>query len=140
MVDGSSGAGGEMSRIAEQLERLARDARATAEGATEAGVSASGEPMARGGAARTVAEAEARLHAEADRAVAEAVRVLDRSVAAARARVLEAEREARERILAATESACERIEAVDHAQERVATALSRLGPGARQAGDESARA
>jgi hypothetical protein len=57
------------------------------------------------------------------------VRVLESAPSAS---IAHAEREARERILAATEAACERIEAVDHAQERVARALSRLGapPGA----------
>jgi hypothetical protein len=121
-----------LSEIADQLERLAREIR----GAAERGPAPVPEARSpRRPAARTaeteqqledaVEEAKRRLHAEADRVVAAAVRALDAAPATA---ILEAEREARERILATTESVCARIEAVDRAQERVAAALSRLEP------------
>jgi hypothetical protein len=106
--------------IADQLERLAREIRAAASrpASPAAGVTPGWPELE-----EIVAEAKRRLHAEADRIVASAARVMESVPSAA---IAQAEREARERILAATQSACERIEAVDHAQERVARALSEL--------------
>ncbi|MGH2961783.1 MAG: hypothetical protein ACRDL3_06285 [Solirubrobacterales bacterium] len=112
-----------MRDIADQLERLAREIRAAADATPTAG-EATGTPLERE-VEDALAEARRRLEAEADRVVAAAVRVLESAPSSS---IAQAEREARERILAATESACERIEAVDHAQERVASALSRLSP------------
>jgi hypothetical protein len=77
--------------------------------------------------------ADATGHLVAERLEREVEHLRERLRATAR----EAELESRGRLLAATEAACERIEAVDHAQERVARALSRLSPpSAGQAGDE----
>jgi hypothetical protein len=108
--------------LADQLERLAGEARAAAEA-----------PVAQGGEAG-LGDAERRLHAQVDRAVASATRVLDRIVADARLAVTRAEQGACERILETTRRACERIEAADRAQERllevIAETRQQYGPGA----------
>lgn len=125
LSDGSTAAD-RLRQIADRLEQLASEARAGAE--EELAPAPVRGPRRRRTDHAAVAEGARRLHEEADRAVAEAARVLDRSVEAAGARILDVEREARERILATTEAACQRIEAVDRAQERVAEALARITP------------
>ena len=97
--------------LAAELERLAGEARAAAEAPAEP--DAGQRPQALPG------DAEQRLHAEVDRAVVSAVRVLDRMVADARLALTRAERDACERILETTRRACERIENADRAQERL---------------------
>jgi hypothetical protein len=113
---------GAMREIADQLERLAGEIRGVVDAGGGSG-GAAGAPL-EAAVEAAIAEARRRLEAEADRVVAAAVRVLESAPSAS---IAQAEREARERILAATEAACERIEAVDHAQERVARALTGLG-------------
>jgi glutamate/tyrosine decarboxylase-like PLP-dependent enzyme len=110
-------------RIATELERLARELRAG--GRAAEGRDQWSAPPTDTEARDRIGETIRNVRGEADRAVAEAVRVLDRSVDAARAAILEAEREARERILAVTEVACRRIEAADHAQARLMDVIDR---------------
>jgi hypothetical protein len=120
----ASSTGAAFRAIAEQLERLAEQIRASADSRIAPPGDATADRVEQE-LERVVAEAKRRLHAEADQVVAATVRVLESAPSGA---IAQAEREARERILAATESACQRIEAVDQAQERVARALSQLTP------------
>ena len=127
-------------RLDAELERAVAEAERRLHQETDRTVAEAVRVLERTGSAdpQRVAEriADATGHLVAERLEREVDQLLEKLRAAAR----EAELEARERLLATTEAACERIEAVDHAQERVASALSRLSPpSAGQAGDEVPR-